>query len=528
MNMADETISEKCENLYNKLNTFVESEISRDVTPQISNLNSRIDALEPNLVRVKEVNGNTSSISAGGTSTQTFTVPACPSGYNWEYLSTSTGWGTVSSVSLSGTTLTVTLLNVSNSSHDISFSGVLMYYPKTIEAEPHITMIATNPYLLEGEVTDLVVSLVDEFGLPLTNKNLTIGQSVFIDNGTTASHNDSWSVTNGTMTRMDNYTRLVESAQTLMCQMNSAYITPTSTVEFDFKAVDGVKNWGLIYIRNSAGGTSLADLNLNNIGGDIGEWIHLKIVFNNTDTITIYSSKLDNPITRTLSSTDSNYRLLLYGGGTNTELHFKNVIVYNNINAITDENGEFALHNVSVTDDTIFNASYGTETASCLVGYYDFVDYAVTNNKNNTWFNNTGGTITVDDNGTTLTSVPHSNGTHWVSGYCPASTTTAKPFSYPIIVEFDILQWDKGSSIFIKSDLGNKTNFNRELNHIGSRARIEIGTTSTKIYIDGAFVSQKTYTQPSNYGIEIGSYISKNDSPTAPSLKFANFTIRPL
>ena len=59
--MADETISEKCETLYNKLNTFVTSVISRDVTPKISNLNtevwgsdtqtgsSRIDTLNNNL-----------------------------------------------------------------------------------------------------------------------------------------------------------------------------------------------------------------------------------------------------------------------------------------------------------------------------------------------------------------------------------------------------------------------------------------------------------------------------------------------
>ena len=183
--MVDETIPKKCETLYNKLNTFVESEISRDVTPQISNLNSRIDALEPNLVRVKEVSGNISSVSAGGTSTKTFTVPACPSGYGWKYFSTSTGWGTVNSVSLSGTTLTVTLLNGSNTSHDISFSGVLMYYPTTIEAEQHISISATNPYLLEGEVTDLVVSLVDEFGLPLANKSVTVSDGSSSYNGIT-------------------------------------------------------------------------------------------------------------------------------------------------------------------------------------------------------------------------------------------------------------------------------------------------------------------------------------------------------
>ena len=40
--MANETISEKCETLYNKLNTFVTSVISRDVTPKISNLNTEV------------------------------------------------------------------------------------------------------------------------------------------------------------------------------------------------------------------------------------------------------------------------------------------------------------------------------------------------------------------------------------------------------------------------------------------------------------------------------------------------------
>ena len=95
------------------------------VTGAISSLSTSIT----NLIQVQEVNRNTPSIKAGGTSKQTFTVTACPTGYTWNYFSTSTGWGTVSNVSLSGTTLTVTLLNVSNGSHNISFRGVLVYYP---------------------------------------------------------------------------------------------------------------------------------------------------------------------------------------------------------------------------------------------------------------------------------------------------------------------------------------------------------------------------------------------------------------
>lgn len=52
----------------------------------------------------------------------------------------------------------------------------------------------------------------------------------------------------------------------------------------------------------------------------------------------------------------------------------------NTINGVTDEKGEFALYDVSVTDDTTFTASYGTETATCLVEYCIFADYNDPNN----------------------------------------------------------------------------------------------------------------------------------------------------
>ena len=85
--MADETISEKCETLYNKLNTFVASVISRDVTPKISNLNtevwgsntqtgdSRIDTLESdvsslsNSIKVQYIESGAKTINNGGNST---------------------------------------------------------------------------------------------------------------------------------------------------------------------------------------------------------------------------------------------------------------------------------------------------------------------------------------------------------------------------------------------------------------------------------------------------------------------------
>ena len=73
------TISEKCETLYNKLNSFVTSVISRDVTPKISNLNtevwgsntqtgdSRIDTLESDVSSL-----STSITNIGSWSTANF------------------------------------------------------------------------------------------------------------------------------------------------------------------------------------------------------------------------------------------------------------------------------------------------------------------------------------------------------------------------------------------------------------------------------------------------------------------------
>ena len=439
--MVDETISEKCETLYNKLNTFVESEISRDVTPQISNLNSRIDALEPNLVRVKEVNGNISSISAGGTSTKTFTVPACPSGYNWKYFSTSTGWGTVSSVSLSGTTLTVTLLNVSNSSHDISFSGALVYYPNTIKAEPHISVTATNPYLLEGEITDLVVSLVDEFGLPLGGKTVTIGQSVFIDYGTTSNYSN-WDTVASTMqmTRQNTYTELKRKtdASAFGYIAKELSVTDGITIEFDLKqATIPSSNDPYLSFRDSQGNVKLG-INRDYQSLNDGEWHHYKLVVNGLTVTPI----LDGVQKSNLTLSDSWSRIQLEARN-NAVQHFKNFVIYNNSNRVTDENGEFALHNVSVTDDTIFNASYGTETASCLVEYCTFVDYMTIKNNQSDGYHIINGSCSLDDNGMTIIASTYENKVYKANVRIDGDNVCTVPFE----ISFDLISCSSANTM---------------------------------------------------------------------------------
>lgn len=394
-----------------------------------------------------------------------------------------------------------------------------------VDTNSYVSLTATNPYMLTGETTDIVAKLRNGVCRPLTNKNVTIGQSVFIDNGTIGNHNDNWSNINpsASLTRLNDYSELkrAEDATTFGWISKTLSITDGITIEFDLKQATLPSSNKTYFTFRATGGSVKLGIYRNYENLADGQWHHYKFDVNGL-TVT---PTIDGIQRSDLSLTD-NFNSVQLDVSEEAVHHFKNFVIYNNIDGVTNENGEFTLYDIN--NDAIFTATYGTETANCLVEYCDFVDYAVTNNKNNTWYNNTGGIITVDDSGTTFTAVPHSNGTHWTCGYCPASTTIRNPFNYPIVVEFDILRWDTGSSIFIKSDLGNRTSFNRELNHVGSRARIEIGTTSTKIYIDGAFVSEKTYTQPSSYGIELGTYISKNDVPTAPSLKFANLTIKPL
>lgn len=152
--MADETISEKCETLYNKLNTFVASVISRDVTPKISNLNtevwgrntqtgdSRIDTLESdvtslstsitNLIKVQYIGSGAKSINNGANVTVTHTVTACPTGYSWLWVQRESFRVSQTDVNLNGKTLSYKLWNYSGSNSTSCYvKGWLVFYPST-------------------------------------------------------------------------------------------------------------------------------------------------------------------------------------------------------------------------------------------------------------------------------------------------------------------------------------------------------------------------------------------------------------
>ena len=189
--MANETISEKCETLYNKLNTFVTSVISRDVTPKISNLNtevwgsdtqtgnSRIDTLNTNFNNLdgsitsmkSDINNVESDVSNLQTSVnslsdsitnhtttftdmievhgwevtdlslpsgkmveKTFTVPN-PSGYYRIPLIQGAFKCYASALKLSGSTLTVKIYNQYSTNANASMYGKVLYFKSSIIKE---------------------------------------------------------------------------------------------------------------------------------------------------------------------------------------------------------------------------------------------------------------------------------------------------------------------------------------------------------------------------------------------------------
>ena len=177
--MADETISEKCETLYNKLNSFVASVISRDVTPKISNLNtevwgsdtqtgnSRIDTLNTNfnnldssittmesdinnvesdvsnlqtsvnslntsitnLVQIQSVTFDFGSLTVNSSSTKTKTVKAKPEGMDSAVIPRTQNFCTVQGANLNGTSFSLTAQNQSNGTHTCNATVLLVYFP---------------------------------------------------------------------------------------------------------------------------------------------------------------------------------------------------------------------------------------------------------------------------------------------------------------------------------------------------------------------------------------------------------------
>lgn len=127
------------------------------------------------------------------------------------------------------------------------------------------------------------------------------------------------------------YSELAESTTGTTANIitkNTLLMDSSHIIEFDLYQVDGLRTNGTIFIRNSGAGSTLASANLYQLGADVGEWVHLKIVFDETNSkLLLYVDDSSTPVERTLT-VQSNYRLAFYTSGDCTTLRYKNLKVY--------------------------------------------------------------------------------------------------------------------------------------------------------------------------------------------------------
>lgn len=195
----------------------------------------------------------------------------------------------------------------------------------------------------------------------------------------------------------------------------------------------------------------------------------------------------------------------------------------NTVNGVTDEKGEFALYNISVTDNTTFTASYGTETATTNVYLCEFIDYATTSNHNDHYTNLSSQYIhlTRTDGGTTLTS--DYTGTGTINMGVADSSNTVINFdldSSSYMVEMDLLDSQGKSSLQITKSGDNANNYDsyNYKDKAPCKVRIKVTKTRNEFYVDDTRVTARDTTNNRfNLIIPVNS--------TAYNMKFRNLRV---
>ena len=241
----------------------------------------------------------------------------------------------------------------------------------SMEVEHHISLTATNPYMLSGEATDLVVSLVNVFGSPLSGKTVTVTGSdgssyngltnlngiftlsnvsvsqdttftatysnisdsvtveycLFVDYAVTSKHNTNYTVGDAvTKTVGDNYTTL--SATNANSTVGRTYSTSSFSgdliLEMEVNMVDYGPNWAFYLGFRNGSNHSIARLL-------VGDWRYIK--FTREDGVCKGYISTDNNTWSEMSmysddvgSSDVQLELYIYNTlGTSHSVQFKNV-----------------------------------------------------------------------------------------------------------------------------------------------------------------------------------------------------------
>lgn len=394
-------------------------------------------------------------------------------------------------------------------------------------SDVNLNISANRPYLLVDETTDVVVKLEDGLCEPLKNKNVTIEQSLFKDNGTSTNHNDHWYINNyGTATVQSDGTKLLNTSgngnfvmrsiipsNKTITESNAYSYNPPFVVEFDIVETNGASS-------SNAQVQIYSSQTTNNFTQELTTG-HYKIA------VTSEEQKIwvDDTLIKTTNFSLPNARITLRIKNSKY-LIYKNFKVYEIINGVTDGKGEFALYDVSVTGDTTFTATYGTETVTTNVYLCKMVDYGVTSNsKINYWYWNTNyGIGSVNDSGTIFTGT--STNYYLTSS---ALTTEIYPnlniyiYDFPFTVEFDILSFNDPvgvtdySRVRVYNNANNKNAFWNFKDFGVGHYKIVCTEGNQKLYYNDVEQSRKfTFTPTTAWNVAF---------QTRGNIKFHNFAI---
>lgn len=195
----------------------------------------------------------------------------------------------------------------------------------------------------------------------------------------------------------------------------------------------------------------------------------------------------------------------------------------NSYNGITDKDGIYTLFNQTITTDTIYTVTYGTETATCLVEYCTYVNYLVDNEHDANSYYGTG-TVTYDKVGATLDATTFSSSNYQLN-FRPIDDVVTVPYE----VKFEILDNDTGNfrvyfynTNFSGSAIASGTIYRQNQQPTPIRFVVTssgitryVGNTSTELTVSTSIASK--------VGARFGYW-----QPTTGKIKVRNFRIKQL
>ena len=165
------------------------------------------------------------------------------------------------------------------------------------------------------------------------SNTIELMDNVVYDMGIISNHNDIWyySSSNTVLGRNNTYSRIYEvtSGTSALIRFDAnTNVSKTGAIDFDFQQYDGATSTALIYLRQSNGSTNITNFKLNEINATTGRWYKLRMLLDG-DSVTLMNTATGESVTHSNLTLTDGCKLLFTTASTNTQIYFRNVMVYN-------------------------------------------------------------------------------------------------------------------------------------------------------------------------------------------------------